>query len=113
MGKEQNYADLNIGGIQCDNSQCDFVDMSVRFEDYPNWVNKPCEKCGENLLTEEAYDSCLQMLQIVNMVNSLSHEDLELFAGEKIDFDKLTGDKKIVQSLSVDKDGKVNLREIH
>lgn len=38
-----------VKGIKCDNPECDFKDMSVNFEDYKNWVNRPCPKCGTNL----------------------------------------------------------------
>lgn len=36
----------HIQGIKCDNKDCDFKDMSVSYEDYPKWINKPCPKCG-------------------------------------------------------------------
>jgi hypothetical protein len=48
-----------IKGIKCDN--CDYADMEVPFSDYTNWINKPCPKCGENLLTQQDYDLCKSM----------------------------------------------------
>ena len=44
-----------IQGIKCDNEKCDYADPTVQYEEYPNWINKPCPACGENLLTEKAY----------------------------------------------------------
>ena len=43
-------------GIKCDNTECDYLDLSVKFEEYPNWIDKPCPKCGTNLLTQSQYD---------------------------------------------------------
>lgn len=42
---------LNVEGIKCDNPGCDFQDRSVKLEEYKEWLNKPCPKCGANLLT--------------------------------------------------------------
>ena len=39
---------LDVKGIKCDNSNCDFIDMSVEFEDYENWLNKSCPKCEDD-----------------------------------------------------------------
>jgi len=62
---------FNISGIVCDNTECDFEDYSVLFEEYPAYVNKPCPNCGENLLTQADYDSCLAMEEHAKMMNSL------------------------------------------
>jgi len=47
-----------IKGIKCDNPDCDFVDDSVTWDDYDKtvseWLNRPCPKCGTNLLTQES-----------------------------------------------------------
>ena len=32
---------MNISGIKCDNPNCDFVDMSVKFENYDKWLIEP------------------------------------------------------------------------
>ena len=57
------------GGIKCDNSKCDFVDQSVRIQDYDKWLNKPCPKCGSNLLTQADYDNVQMLLKLVHIVN--------------------------------------------
>ncbi len=57
------------GGIKCDNSKCDFVDQSVRIQDYDKWLNKPCPKCGSNLLTQADYDNVQMLLSLVNIIN--------------------------------------------
>lgn len=75
---EHNNAEVNIRGIKCDS--CDYNDENVPFSDYPKWVNKPCPECGENLLTQADYDSCLKMVNAVDIINSISAEDLDKFA---------------------------------
>jgi len=57
---------LEVKGIKCDNESCDYQDMSVQAEEYPDYVNKPCPKCGENLFTEADYKSYLIMVKIFN-----------------------------------------------
>ncbi|WP_298199568.1 hypothetical protein [Desulfosporosinus sp.] len=60
---------MNIGGIKCDNKECDFNYMAVKFEDYTDWLNKPCPKCGSNLLTEKDYFAVKAMFDITAMIN--------------------------------------------
>ena len=53
---------MEFKDIKCDNAKCDHYE-EVDFEDYPKYVNKPCPKCGDNLLTREDYNKCLIMLK--------------------------------------------------
>ncbi|MDP4087622.1 MAG: hypothetical protein Q8934_23955 [Bacillota bacterium] len=64
-----NPVDLNIYGIKCDS--CDFNDMSVKVEEYSEWVNKPCPKCGANLLTEDDYNNVKMLMEIAKLANSI------------------------------------------
>jgi len=61
--------EISGGGIKCDNPNCDYVDESVRITEYDQWLNKPCPKCGENLLTQEDYDKVQIMLMVIDMAN--------------------------------------------
>lgn len=54
--------DCFIRGIKCDNPQCDFKDHTVRIEDYKQWLNWPCPKCGANLLTQADYDATIALV---------------------------------------------------
>jgi hypothetical protein len=67
------------GGIKCDNPKCDFLDKDVAVADYPGWVNKPCPKCGENLLTEEDYNNTKLLLGMADLINGLTPEELKEF----------------------------------
>lgn len=85
---------MHIGGIKCDNPNCDFVDMSVKFEDYDKWLNKPCPKCGQNLLTKEDYENTKFIIDTVNLMNTifppskdnLVKASIEMDGTGKIDF---------------------------
>lgn len=59
--------------IVCDNPKCDYV---IENEDriYPNpeaikYLNMPCPKCGDNLLTENDYKTGMQTMKVVNWLN--------------------------------------------
>lgn len=58
-----------IGGIKCDNPKCDYMDQSVELKDYPNWLNKPCPKCGSNLLTQADYDNVKAIVELAEIMN--------------------------------------------
>lgn len=62
---------MNIGGIKCDTHDCDYRDDSIKVEDYADWLNKPCPKCGGNLLTQEDYDNVQTMMNLVNLMNGI------------------------------------------
>lgn len=46
-------------------------------EDMANWINKPCPKCGENLLTQEDFDRHEQVIITANFINTLTPEEVE------------------------------------
>lgn len=56
-------------GLKCDNPDCDYVDTETPFEDYVNWVNKKCPKCGAILLTEEDYKECANVVRASETIN--------------------------------------------
>ncbi|MGE7650499.1 hypothetical protein ACQKM1_22390 [Peribacillus frigoritolerans] len=62
-----NPVELNIYGIKCDS--CDFNDMAVQVNDYPEWVNKPCPKCNANLLTEADYKNVKLLIKLAEITN--------------------------------------------
>lgn len=54
--------------IVCDNPVCDYS-VQTRKEHYADFLNQPCPKCGENLLTEKDYKSVLSLFKFVDFVN--------------------------------------------
>lgn len=63
----KNALELTIKGIKCDS--CDFKDETVKIGDFDNWLDKPCPKCGANLLTQEDLESTKALVMLTNMLN--------------------------------------------
>lgn len=58
--------------VICDNPECDFVIPNVSKDpdkDSRQYINIPCPKCGENLLTEEDYLQWLALHKYVRFIN--------------------------------------------
>lgn len=63
--------EVNISGIQCDNPNCDYVDYNVSVDQYPEYVNRPCPKCGVNLLTEQDYQVVQVLLRAQKLISKI------------------------------------------
>lgn len=63
--------EMNISGIKCDNPNCDYVNMDAKFEEYDKWLNKPCPRCGANLLTEKDYKTTMAIVKMVSAMNNI------------------------------------------
>ena len=64
----------SMGGIKCDNPNCNYKDDSVQPNEYPNYLNKPCPICGSNLLTEADFKSFIKIIKVINKVNSFGNK---------------------------------------
>lgn len=42
-------------GLKCDNINCDWARTDIRQKDHKQWIDVPCPKCGENVLTKKDY----------------------------------------------------------
>lgn len=71
MAKNDLIEIKKMGGIKCDNPSCDYHDNSVRVEDYKKWLNRPCPKCGCNLLTKKDYKSFMTVLSLISLTNKM------------------------------------------
>jgi len=92
-----NSLKMNIGGIKCDNKECNFNDMTVLFEDYDKWLNKPCPKCGSNLLTQKDYDTVKMLMDITGIINECIPDAIEDGQSYKMSAD-FNGTGKVVFS---------------
>lgn len=58
--------------LECDNPNCDFV-LPVTAEnelmDTYQWINTPCPKCGDNLLTMEDYILDRKFMNRIDWIN--------------------------------------------
>ena len=83
--------DFNIQGLKCDNPNCDYCNPEIPFEQYEQFVNYPCPKCGESLLTPQAYKMCVALKSMGKFITKLTggakENDVELDAVH-LDMDK-------------------------
>lgn len=63
-------------GLVCDNAACDWIDPTVTFDNFKEWLNRPCPKCGENLLTQQDFDNATAVHVATSMINGLTAEQL-------------------------------------
>lgn len=63
--------EMNIGGLKCDNLECDYIDMSINVDEYEQYVNAKCPKCGEILLTEADYRNVKFLLGVAELANKI------------------------------------------
>ncbi len=71
------HIEIEETGLQCDNTKCDWVDTTIKFEDYKQYINACCPKCGENILTELDYGNAVHLHASINYINSLTPEALD------------------------------------
>ena len=84
-----------VQGIKCDNPECDYKDMSVKYEDYPKWIDKPCPCCGSNLLTKHDYEVTKFLVKMSSMLGKINVPDekvdtmvhVKLDGTDNVDFD--------------------------
>ena len=60
---------IEIKGIKCDNPKCDYTNPDVEREDYKEFLNAPCPKCGDNLLTQADMDAITEMEEMAVVMN--------------------------------------------
>jgi hypothetical protein len=109
MEKQPNVI-VSSGGVKCDNKSCDYIDKTATVERYSEYLNKPCPKCGENLLTEEDYNLAQQLNALATFMNSLTQEQIdELNRAQGVELDPKLKNKKVSvtfnahKSISIDK----------
>lgn len=68
-----------IGGIKCDNPLCDYRDETVDYREYKEWINRPCPKCGANLLTKADYRAFKRLLALLKVSNFIAKALIKLF----------------------------------
>lgn len=61
---------IEVSGLKCDAPNCDYYDHEAKYENYEKYVNKPCPKCGANLLTEADMRTCKLMEAAAAVVNA-------------------------------------------
>jgi hypothetical protein len=82
--EEDSAITYEIKGIKCDTVGCSFVDENVTVSQYQEWLNRPCEKCGGNLLTEADFNTVRMLIGVSDTINRIAPA-LDLDQGEKIE----------------------------
>lgn len=54
---------LKFNGLKCDH--CDWEDKDIPYAEFEGWVDKPCPKCGENVLTQEDYNQVKELVEVI------------------------------------------------
>lgn len=76
MSEETNL-EIQGSGLQCDNPDCKWSDNTITEDTYKDWLNRPCPKCGQNILTEEDYANAETIRLAAKFINTLSKEELQ------------------------------------
>ena len=66
-----------VQGLVCDNPNCDWEDFTIKEEEYSNWLNKQCPKCGDIVLTEDDFNNLKILNNTVDLINNISQKELE------------------------------------
>ena len=77
----QQAIEIQVSGLKWDAEGCDYYDHEAKYEDYESYVNKPCPKCGSNLLTEADMRACKLIEAATAIVNAAHPAPIE---GEEI-----------------------------
>lgn len=79
MKKYYEVAVFQVGGIKCDTNGCGWYDDDVSVIDYKSWLNKPCPKCGGNLLTQKDFNAVLTTMLITEKLDRWCNKWLPAF----------------------------------
>lgn len=60
-----------INSIKYNNPKYGWKDISIEFNEYPEYINKPYTVCGENLLTKHDYNITKLVVAISNKLNKI------------------------------------------
>ncbi len=62
---------IKVFGIKCDNPSCDYENLDLSINEYKDWIDKECPKCGEILLTESDYNVYKLLTAATSIANKL------------------------------------------
>lgn len=58
-----------MGGLKCDNPHCDWCDMDIKTEDYKDYIDYKCPKCGEDVFTKKDYSVFKFTIWLIKVLN--------------------------------------------
>ena len=97
------------GGLTCDNTQCDWEDPTIPHSDAEKWIDRPCPKCGENLLTKGDYDRWMATMRVAELINTLTPDQLKKIAELSGHVEPIEGDEPLIIEVGTHKTITLNL----
>lgn len=97
-------ATVTIKGLRCDAPSCGYHQqepISDKYEEWQKWLNKPCPKCGANLLTQADLDAVKNIFAVADKVNSVLGPILDLLPIKE-------PQKMVAYDLGMDGSGKIH-----
>lgn len=58
-----------MGGLKCDNSDCDWSNMDIKTDEYKDYIGYRCPKCGDIVFTRKEYYKFKLMLFTIKTIN--------------------------------------------
>ena len=89
-------------GIKCDAEGCGWREDNVNLDTLEEWRNKPCPKCGSNLLTDKDWQTVILLNKILG---SWPVRFLNWFVG-------LFGVKERTYKVDMNGTGEVGIKEV-
>lgn len=78
-------AEIKFNGLKCD--YCDWKDKTIPVEQFKHYLNKPCPKCGHNILTKRDYKVVKRLLFFTKIINRLPFKHSNDIVTATIQFD--------------------------
>lgn len=90
------------GGLVCDNTNCNWEDTTLNCEEKN--INMPCPLCGENVLTQNDFDTWTKIKNVMSVLNTMDLSNIDM---SKIDLSNVNNDGLI--SDMIDENNLLNL----
>lgn len=96
MKKKPAIEIAKMGGLKCDNTDCDWSDMSIKVEFYKKYINYKCPKCGDNVFTKKDYITFKLLIGVIKIINFILPKRVS------------DDEKDTIMTCVFGKDGKIN-----
>lgn len=67
-------------GLKCDNPTCGWKDEHIPMSEWESYIDSPCPKCGQNILTREDFNNACMLIAMAEL--DLSNADLGSIIGD-------------------------------
>ena len=67
-----NIVEVRFKSISCSSKTCNYKARGVKFRNYHKWVDKPCPRCGDVLLSKSDYNRSIVFSEMSEHLNNVS-----------------------------------------